>query len=496
MGTLQLEALGLETNERPIATNLAWFRGSRLLQPIVRIMPPVFDRRLFCRDESWRESDCNRWSPGTAEYKDAPLRESAFRLMFRRERIEKLLAASERYPRTLSDLDPSIYQRNKNDVDHQIACGSFSSPSTGHLLARGLYHEMMVIAHTGYLPAATSEPQAVIDFNVAAIESEIQAGAERIRQLRETYEPTPALITAWQKPVYVSPYPAWQRPTQLTHGEEQGPHHCHQPTYDGFNSVGASAPSKLKGVAVRKPTKEELAKAKELTGMAGEIAGIKTHGKPRKVSGLKWDANFSDDECPPEPDVAHVIDESRKTHNPLDHTDLVALRRLNELKGGGFPIEIFTRNEPRDEVADRLGISGKTLQKQIERFKLEAQMLDKFPDAPRLTDEQLEDIMERGAAYLLVNLNEWAWYELDLETHGTVRAAIAAFRDAAELKAVDRKPIWRNPEASKFAHTETLKEVKRRYDEIFKRVYVLQKPGTQPWKGVLSTVSRGKSESF
>jgi hypothetical protein len=78
-----------------------------------------------------------------------------------------------------------------------------------------------------------------------------------------------------------------------------------------------------------------------------------------------------------------------------------------------------------------------------------------------------------------------------LETHGTVRAAIAAFRDAVELKAVDRKPIWRNPEASKFAHTEMLKEVKRRYDEIFKRVYVLQKPGTQPWKGVLSAVSRG-----
>jgi hypothetical protein len=264
----------------------------------------------------------------------------------------------------------------------------------------------------------------------------------------------------------------------------------HMPSYYALRESGAGAkPSRrVKGSAGRRQVK--------LTREPGEIRGIKfgKGAKPPRV--IKWNPAFTNDEAPPEIDGIHIEDHGRKTHKPLEHTDLVALRRLQAERieaGTPFPVEIFFRNEPRDEVAERLGITRKTLQKQIERFKLEAKAMAEnngFPYVP-LTDEQVEDIMERGAAYLLVKLNDWQWHKLDLETHGTVHSAIAAFRREAEFKAVDRKPVWRNP-PSKFAQTETLKEVKKRFEKIFKKAYVLQKPGTPAWRGVLSEVVRGQ----
>jgi hypothetical protein len=53
-----------------LPADLAWFRGAFMRVPVVRIRAPTFERRLFCRDESWRGSDAtwgNRSQWGSKE---------------------------------------------------------------------------------------------------------------------------------------------------------------------------------------------------------------------------------------------------------------------------------------------------------------------------------------------------------------------------------------------------------------------------------------------
>lgn len=113
-----------------------------------------------------------------------------------------------------------------------------------------------------------------------------------------------------------------------------------------------------------------------------------------------------------------------------------------------------------------------------------------------LSEEQLEAVRDGAASFLLLQLNdEWVWRELDVKTHGTVGQAVAAFRLEAEMNALGRQPGWKKANRSKALQTQAIRAVKERYDDIFKKAFVLStRPG---WRGVLGQLAETKEvDSF
>lgn len=435
-------------------------------------------------------------------------------------------------PRTLADFDPQIYDRPAG-VDHQIKSGSFQDKATSSIVARSHryfgpeennptyktiwepritpgedFHDRIwrevtsgeedtgqivsnadaeeVVRARGaetYDGPVIAETHGGIDRNRAALEQEIQESADTIRKLQNAYEESlrlrewtiPGHIVCETKTPYVSPRPAWQI--------EGGKYHT--PAYGCLSGdEGASAASQLKGVKVRKPTKEDLKEAKRLTGMSGEIGGVKTYGKPIKEPNGNRD-NMEDDDSGGvfEFTGAHIEDHGRKSKNPLHHTDLVHARKLkyrrfkerNRL--AVIALDVLMTNEPREEAAQIRGISYDALQKQIERLREEINFMDDKVYIP-FTEEELNGILQ-GEVYALIDLNGWKRYHLDLRKYGTVELALAALRQD-KMKEAFRHNRRAQLTKSKDELTAEIKSIYYRYESAFdpENVKIQRKRGT------------------
>lgn len=246
---------------------------------------------------------------------------------------------------------------------------------------------------------------------------------------------------------------------------------------------------------------------------SGEIRGLKYEAP---VKGIKKKANpwsiekswsrvkeHSDDEDGSNNGVLsdHIIDATRKTTEPsatklLDHSDLQAIRKYEKVEVSSFPIQIFFRNKPIAEAAGEMSITENALQKRVVNYFEEAHMYDEISKGgiayhlikKQLNEEQMIAVRDGKAVFILLQLNgEWVWRQLDVDTYGTVWAAIEAFRVEAELNALARKPGWKKSNDSKELQTEAIKEVKARYDGIFRKAFVMS--NRPAWRGILGQLT-------
>jgi hypothetical protein len=203
--------------------------------------------------------------------------------------------------------------------------------------------------------------------------------------------------------------------------------------------------------------------------------------------------------------------EERKAHF-AEHKNLVEAGAV-DLREDETMLEIKFEHITREEGAEKLGISVDALDKRIQRRDLEARMLQdgkfQIPFTP-LTPEQVADVVNNNAAYLLVDLNEWRWYKLDVGKHGTVDQAIEALKIDKVFEALRQRPeakaagkewfteskqnqdgsytVWFNPSYPE--RNAAFVEIMDRYNkQVFHpdRIRIVQPPPRpkQPWEGLL-----------
>lgn len=184
-----------------------------------------------------------------------------------------------------------------------------------------------------------------------------------------------------------------------------------------------------------------------------------------------------------------------------DHKNLVEAGAV-DLREDEIVLEIILENKTVEEGAEELGTTKEALWKRMQRRNVEAlTMRDKNKWIPHvaLAQEQAEDIVSRGAVYLLVKVNGWKWYKLDVKGCGSIDATIEslkanllseALRQRPEYKVAGKRGLNRdNPR-----WTKAFVETKRRFDVAFepdhRRVVTLPEPRPR-WAGVLSDLADG-----
>lgn len=400
-------------------------------------------------------------------------------------------------------------------------------------------HDLMMAAARSYDRPNISKPDDVILKNKSAIESEIQAGAERIRKLREEYDAADRLrrfqeglrefrknhqgvsqirlsdsavwtvsddlpvIKQETKPKYVSPRPAWQL----------GGDKYHKPNYCTFKDDGytgnktekeLSDLEKFPFIRAAKPSQQEQRKWDKKVGITAEIRGIKRkRADDVEAFGSEseefetYNSFFDDDEEAAGRPEGHdeIIDKTRKTQKPLTHEDLKSARKLADDKirhskpdpkipiiitlihGNRTPQEALEKHSATDKV------KPKALQKAKERFMKEARTLAERPNGiPYVPfNDEMFDVIKDGGAYVLMNLgNGWKYHRLETKGCYNLAQAIMALKEAkirSAWKESDlRKRTQKDLIGNKKKRAEARQKIVARIDRRFSKIHIATDP--------------------